>query len=292
METASKKTLSRLCDIFSIKAPESLFDNTDKVIEVLKMHKVYDDSLAILSFMKACNRDDINPFLYKLQKLVSKHIEQQDFYLKVDISLIQDETNALRKSLQYNKMKYYAHAGNHGKCFLSLDIRAANFMALKKIGGPSVSGDWPTYFNSIVPNDTRGSGEVTAIPDCIYSSKYLRQFLLGSLTKLKYIWELENLKQLQRLLTSDVYNEKKNPVYVQSDEIVVLVNDYQEADRIIKSLNVDPIYRIRKFILQNIESLKGNKNRMIRLFSDGSKTLINVAADEYNELYKKYIASI
>lgn len=282
-----EKILIRLAEIFGVKVPPVGPANTgQRIIELFKLHGVYNDYLEMLVFIEKANRSDLNPFLFKIQRAVTQYIAKQPSYVNIDTTTLETETKALRSRLQYNNMKYYACDANDGKSYLSMDIRSANFTMLRRLlRGSVVADNWPDFLRSLVPNDTRGSGEVTMIPACIYQSKFLRQFFLGPSNKLKYVWELENVQQLEKICQLNISNR----IHVQSDEIVIEVSNYEEADALLQRIPVPPIYRVRKLTLQSLPGYR--KNTMLRLFSDGTKSLINAHPEEYEELYRRYITS-
>lgn len=285
MASAHPKLLIRLAEIFGIKIPDSVSVDQEKVIEIFKLHNRHDDYLEMIVFMKKADRENLNPFLFKIQKIITQYITTQPWYINVDIQVLQTETKQLIDSLKYNQIKYYADDRNDGKSFLSLDIKAANFMALKKIAGDNVKTDsWSEFFKSLIPNDTRGTGEVTSIPQCIYTSKFIRQFILGEAKKLKYIWQLENTRQLHNVCSMNI----DNAIYINSDEIVITIDNFEEGDKILSNMVINKsIYRIRKFTLKKIPGY--SKNTMLKLFDDGSKGLINARPNEYAELHEKFL---
>jgi len=199
----------------------------------------------------------------------------------------------IRKTLRFNQIKAYCLDENDGKTYVSFDIQSANFTSLKLISGGKLTGMWTEFLKGLVPNDVRSAskknvemnvaGLTVEIPNCLYESKFFRQFLLGDLKKLKFIWELENIRYLAKICELGLANN----VCVNSDELVIEVRDYDEADRLIGSLPVSGIHRIKKFRMAKIDGYQ--KNYMLKSFQDGSKQLMNVDPPYYDELYVKYI---
>lgn len=108
--------------------------------------------------------------------------------------------------------------------------------------------------------------------------------MLGKLKTLQHLWELENLKQVERFceLGLDTINSKG--IYVNSDEFLISIDSFDEADVIIDKFDCESFCRVRKFKLQKIDEENSGK-----IFSDGSKVLLNCRPDVYQRLYKKYV---
>ena len=250
--------------------------------------------------MNKTNRKDISEFIFKAQKTIATHIKEQSYYKNLDTNKLKEEYAILQKETICNRVKSYAISDNDGKYFLSIDIETANFTVLKEISNYheqeyiDIDMTWPDYFKQLVPNDCRSTSKRNVmkglaglsfdIPNCLYESKHFRQVILGDLGKLKHLWELKNIK----LLNSFSKLGLNNPVTVNSDEIIIEVMDYMEADKIIELLSIPKGFRVKKFRLLKIDGFE-QKNSVVKVFDDMSKALMNVHPESYDELYKKFI---
>lgn len=291
------KSLLRITKLVGV----TLAQVTDRkeVEDNLKIRGKYNDVLSIIDFMNLTKRTDITDFMFKVKKTVFAYINSQIYYSELDIQKVKDEIIELEKVLIFNKGKSYTISENDGKTFLSLDIESANFTALKEMsqsnpGQIDIDMTWPCYLKTLIPNDYRSASRKNVeqglanlsfeIPDCIYTSKFFRQFILGDLTKLKYVWELKNIKMLSTICKLNL----NNYTCVNSDEIIIMVQDYNEANTIIKLLDIPQGFRVKKFELYKIKDNE-DQNYMIKRYEDGTQVLVNVHPPDYIKFYKKFI---
>jgi len=79
-----------------------------------------------------------------------------------------------------------------------------------------------------------------------------------------------------------------NTHYIFNDEIIIEVEHYEEADKIISLLDPDlNIFRIKKFQLQKIDGYQDNY--MLKIMDNGSGQLINIHPQNHKELYLNFI---
>ncbi len=293
--TIPRKSLIKMGKMVGVSFSYDQIENQE-IESILKLRGKYEDFMAILDFLNLTCRSNINHFIFKVKKIIGNHIKSKEYYQEVDIDDVVSKIKIIKESTEgkYNHVRSYCIGPNEGKRFLSIDIRTANFTVLKKIsGGEILETAWSDYFRKLVPNDIRTNrkrniennvaGIPFDIPSCIYESKFLRQFILGDLKKLRFLWELMNLQLLSKFVDLGI----KNNVCVNSDEIIIEVSDYCEADNIVKLLSPDPnVFRVKKFTLIKIGD---KKNYMLKLYSDGTKILCNVNPSDYPDLYRKYI---
>ena len=291
----SVKTIDNIAKIIGIKLPYRK-SNVQTLEEYFKFYNKEQELYDILNFLVISQRPNIHEFMYKLKNKIGKGLQKQKKYKEVNQEKIEEEIELLNKQLIYNHMKSYQSIDNEGKYYLSLDIRSANFTVLKQVmGGLIHENSWSEYFKRRFPKDVRSDsrknqelgivGQSYDVPQCLYESKYLRQFIIGDLTKLKFLWELENLKLLQKVCDIGI----NNLICVNSDELIIEVKDYDEADKIINELNpINDMFRIKKFRLQKINDYK-NQNYLLKEFDDGSRALFGVGPDHHMKLYQIYI---
>jgi hypothetical protein len=282
-----KKTLVKIGKILGIPLSFRKPKTTQEIEEILKLHNKYKDFCNIIDFLNKTKRENISSFMFKIKNIVQNHIESQSFYKNVTTKKIQS------RDFETKVKSFYIDSSDQ-KYFLSIDIKTANFTCLKRLARKEIIQEkWSDYLRFLVPNDERSNskynqesgtaGIIFEIPSCIYESKFFRQFVLGNLVKLKYEWEFLNLELLNKFLELKLNNK----VCVGSDELIIEVVDYDEADKIVNLLSPDPnIFRITNFQLKKIEG--GRKNNLLKICSNGNIGLINVIPDDYHELYKRY----
>lgn len=301
MENLPNKIISDIGKIVGIQF-NSKNENINDCKNILEFKGKLDEFSSIVDFMNKTGRKKIYTFMSKVKNKIQKYISEQSFYKDINLDDIKQQKDILQQTLKYTKIKTYNIDDNANKYYLSLDILSANFTALKYISNGLIqSKTWPEYFKLLVPNDIRSSsqrninssvdGITTDIPEAIYNSKFLRIFILSGLNKLQHIWEFLNLKMLSYIL--NIENISKE-ILVNSDEIIINVKDYNEANNIMSKIstfqNFD-IFRIRKFQLLIIDVSYRSKNYLYKLFEDGNKCLVNVKSEHFDKL-TEYINSL
>lgn len=291
MNSISDRCITKIAKLIGVSLPEKI--KKEEIEQILKTRGKYEDFVKISTFTTLSGRDDINEFMFKVKKVVETHIKSSSFYKEVVEEEIKKQTNEIRKKLRFNQISSYGIDQNDGKTYLSFDIQSANFTALKLISGGIISETWPEFLKRLFPLDVRSeskknvelkvAGLSVEVPDCLYESKFFRQFLLGDLKKLRFIWELENLKYLASICESGI----DNPICVNSDELVIEVKDQENALVLMQILPKSNMHRSKIFELKKLDGYK--KNYLLKVFSDGSKQLMNVDPLYYDELFKKFV---
>ena len=296
INTLPKKSLKRILEVLGIKLLDFQLSDRNQIVDIIQVRGKYHDLISILNFMNETKRTDITDFMFKVQKTVTQHINSQQYYKDVNIEKIKEATIDLQKSLKYNKVKtFYIHHYDQ-KMFLSIDIESANFTVLKEISQGhkdqmDMSMTWPTYFKQLIPNDCRSASKKNIeqnianlsfdIPNCFYESKFFRQFILGNSDKLKYLWELKNIQLLEKICKLGL----DNSICINSDEIIIQIQDYDEATQILSALQVIPLgFRVQKLKLHKIDYYV--PNYMFKEYNNCNKVLVNVHPEDYDKLYR------
>lgn len=121
-----------------------------------------------------------------------------------------------------------------------------------------------------------------------YESKFFRQFCLGELKKLRFVWELENWKYLRLILEAgSILKLSERNICVNSDEIIIEVPDFDGALELTRFLPKSELHRTKIFQLTKIEGF--GKNAILKKFEDGSKQLMNVEPNVYEEAFNKFV---
>ncbi len=260
----------------------------------IELHDKQDDYDAIADFIVKTGRKNITSFLYKARKEIERVCTRLPGYIAFDSAAMKAETNNIRKECadMYQHQPQYVTADNAGQRFVSYDIANANFAAIKACG---IQHDrWEDFFRFIMPSDIRQNdpGTVHDIPDAIYQSKFVRVFVLSNLKKLQAWWELKAAKMLRRICQA--YPKTFTISWLAgSDEMVVWMFDADDLiiDTIISTIDTPPIFRVLTFAIQQIQEPDASPNYAIKVYRDGSKKLVNIRPEHYNDLYRKYIKS-
>ena len=114
---------------------------------------------------------------------------------------------------------------NDGKFFLSIDLKKANFQALRYVS-PEIVKNAETYEDFI--------GTFTDL-DYVKTSKYIRQVVFGKLNPSRHITVEKFLtnKVLDALRNSEFYApyfEEKNIVSLSNDELIIKIDNFEVAD--------------------------------------------------------------
>jgi hypothetical protein len=289
------KVLNKIAKLIGCKVPDASEIDKSEFERILRNQGKYEDFMSVVDFLKQSQRNDITDFMHKVKKVVHQHIESSSWYINIEVDLLRQECIEIRAKLHFNqkKAKSVALDLNNGKTFISFDIRGANFAALKSIS-TTVLSTWEDFLRGLVPNDVRSAskrniekgtaGLTVDVPQCLYVSKFFRMFLLGDLKKLKFIWELENIKYLAKICP---FLSAHHFVIINSDEIIIEVQNPKDADTFLTVVPLSPIHRVTQFQITTIDGYA--KNTILKTFSDGSKALMNVDPRIYDELFMRYI---
>ena len=114
---------------------------------------------------------------------------------------------------------------NEGKFFLSIDLKKANFQALRYVS-PEIVKNAETYEDFI--------GTFTDL-DYVKTSKYIRQVVFGKLNPSRHITVEKFLtnKVLDALRNSEFYApyfEEKNIVSLSNDELIIKIDNFEVAE--------------------------------------------------------------
>ena len=204
LDNINNSSIIKICKILGVSLiPGKTLDDQyrEEIKNTLILRGKYDGFNEILDFINKSGRNNINSFLFKVKKEIDK-ISSEDWYKNINLDEIKAKRANLEK-LKENKLRSYAHTGNDKQYWLSIDIKSANFTMLREIGN-ILEDTWPKYLKRVYPNDVRTdrnrnvelgmNGLITEIPDCIYESKWFRQFLLSDLNKLPVLWEIKILE--------------------------------------------------------------------------------------------------
>jgi hypothetical protein len=252
--------------------------NAEHCRDVLSMFNQTADYRTLRAFTHESGRDrkGFKTFVFKVCDEMGKHVRSMRCYRDFDAKAAQTDAEAIQKRTFPHAKRYFAHPGNAGKKFLSVDICSANFTALKALSrGTAEEIDmrtmWPAYFRSVVPEDRRSAkphqgieAQSFPIPPVVYGLKQMRILCLSKLDKLAAVWCGLNLQNLQAFHKVDAEhgwgfanadanadadadadaastdaastNTNTNRVYVNGDEFAVELDSWEQGDAILEQL--------------------------------------------------------
>ena len=311
IDNLDTKNIEKIGKILDINLHFNENPDVEKLKNILTIYKKYDDFMEILNFLNKTERKNINQFIFKIQKLVTNYINSNKLMNNFDFDKVQKETNEIKSIINYKKLKNYKKYGEvHSNFRVEIDMESANFTSLKIVSKEKINKDenWEMFLRKIVPYDIRSDnnknkvneivGTVTPIPDCFYKSKFLRLMALSKFQKrLRIVWENEILKTLEKFCKLNL----KNNFQFNSDEFLIDVTDFNEADRIISQLRPIPDYfRIKKYEIYplNEYTIKyPNYNKIladyvkdhyyIRIYQNGTRNYDLHGINSYDRPYLK-----
>jgi hypothetical protein len=62
-------------------------------------------------------------------------------------------------------------------------------------------------------------------------------------------------------------------------------------EAIASTIDTPPIFRVLTFRIEQIIEPNAQPNYTVKIYQDGSKKLVNIRPEQYNEIYRKYIYS-
>jgi hypothetical protein len=237
--------------------------------------------------MKDSGRDEIHPFIWKVQRQIGKSIKLNNYDRVHTTKKLNELKQKIMKDSDIQKPDIYhiPNENNSNNLFLRFDIISANYNMIRLI-----NSDYPQtfedYFKKIIPIDKRTNGTFTNIPDCIYKSKFLRVVTLSKIN-VKSLYNLYTCELTEKLIKIMEKLEIKPTIYLGLDEVCIKLENMSQALDIIGEIKFDEsIFRYEMLHLEII-----NEKSLVEkiIYPKEKKRLLNVDPIEYAELYKKYI---
>lgn len=174
-----------------------------------------------------------NIFLSELQKY---HCEQDYFeeYNRVKDAAILDIKNseAYQRFNEEDMNKYFVthknlpnkdifKTSNDGKCFISIDMRKANFSSLHYYDSAIFDGtdSWEEFIGRYTDNQH------------IINSKYIRQVILGNCNPKRHITYEKHIMDGVLTYLTEVYVSMDRVVFFSNDEIVIDISDMDKSEQ-------------------------------------------------------------
>lgn len=225
--------------LFDLNIPT--IDHLDYYINQLSKSRKFKNIKDIIPlYEKAENQiDDLYNFRVEKSKEVINFIKESNTWVELclDKSLID---YPISKSFKYDE----------GKKYLSIDMRSANWHALKKYD--------PIHINEL-GNSYNDLLDKFQFPEIFKHSKYLRQFIFGNI-------EPKRILKVQRNMIQEIVRSYENDLTIEcvrADEAIFSFDDFENLN----ILNIDEsrfrtkifsINRIEDFRIDTIFDLKGN----------------------------------
>lgn len=179
-----------------------------------------------------------------LNELSKYHCEQDYFeeYNRVKDAAILDikNTEAYQKFNEGDMNKYAVthknlpnkdifKPSNDGKCFISIDMRKANFSSLHHYNLDIFGGadSWEEFIERYTDNQH------------IINSKYIRQVILGNCNPKRHITYEKYLMDGALTYLMEVFVSMDRVVFFSNDEIVVDVSDMDESDQVLIKFQIE-----------------------------------------------------
>jgi hypothetical protein len=248
--------------LFDLNIPH--FEHFDYYLDQLSKTDRFKDIKYHLELFEEADSSIDDFYSYKMSKTneIIEFIKSTNTYteMTLDKNLTSFPTN---KSLQYEE----------GRIYLSVDLRSANWHSLKLYDQQNELGD--SYDDFLKKFD---------LPKVFTHSKYLRQFIFGNVNPKKQQIIQRNIMQKDVIRKFDSEFEIEG---VKNDEVVFILNDFKDSDKIIKNID-DEIFKIRIFKIERVEDFRvfnyyDSEGNFIR------KEMIGCSGNQFYWKLKEYI---
>ena len=257
-----------------MKDPKSFVKLFDLNVPVIEHLDYYIDQMS-----KTQKYKDIKHFLSLYQE---SEMEISDAY-EFRKNKSQEIIDFIKGTNAYNELCYdknlidYPTAKSieyvEGVKYLSIDLRSANWVALKHYDPPHINELGNDYIDFLSKFN---------LPKVFLHSKYLRQFIFGNVNPKRLIKVQRNLiQEMVRKYQDDLQVEG-----VRNDEVIFSFNDFSEIKDIYNQINHDryktkifTINRVEDFRIDNLYDIDGNLVHREMMGVDG--TLFYIKLKEY-----------
>lgn len=217
-------------------------------------------------------------FLNELQKY---HCEQDYFeeYNRVKDDSILDikNTEAYQKFNEEDMNKYSVthrnlpdkdifKTSNDGKCFISIDMRKANFSSLSHYD-PAIFGgadSWEEFIGRYTDNQH------------IINSKYIRQVILGNCNPKRHITYEKYLMDGVLTYLTEEFVSMDRVVFFSNDEIVIDVSDMDKSEQVLIKIQIENGMKDRAVPLRTelftLHKIVGTEGYYKEIFNNGDIT--------------------
>jgi len=215
--------------LFDLNVPHQ--EHFDYYIAQLVKTTKFSNIYGLIKMFEDADVDIDNFYDYKLQKSqeIIDFIKTTNAYTELcyDNNLADLPTN---KSFTYEE----------GVRYLSIDLRSANWVSLKRYDQQNQLGD--TYSDFL---------QRFGLPEVFIHSKYLRQFIFGNVNPKKQ-------QKVQRNLIQEIVRQFSNDLTVEcvkNDEVIFSFKEFSEINSVVSSLD-ESKYKVKIFTIQRVEDFR------------------------------------
>jgi len=217
--------------LFDLNVP--VLEHLDYYIDQMSKTQKYKDIREFAALYKECESeiDDAYEFRKNKSEEIIEFIKGTNAYneLCYDKNLIDFPTN---KSLEYVE----------GVKYLSIDLRSANWISLKKYDPEHINELGSTYSEFLYKFN---------LPKVFIHSKYLRQFIFGNVNPKRLI-------KVQRNIIQDVVRQYQDILQIEgvkNDEVIFTFKDFNEIRDIYNKLDHER-YKTKIFTVNRVEDFR------------------------------------
>jgi hypothetical protein len=229
------KDIKSFCKMFDLNIPSfNDFDYYKNQFTRLDRWKNMDE---LVDLYEKAETETGDMFEYRIRKIddIIDYIKGTRAYNDmVDDNLIPDYPTS--KSFDYSE----------GVNYLSVDLRMANWQAMKKYD--------PSFINELGENYSDLLNKF-GVPEVFHRSKHFRQYIFGNLNPKRQI-------KMQRVLVQDILNALAQHVLkvecIKHDEIIYSFNKIEDVREIIEGLDGED-FTVRAFTIKKVESFRINQ---------------------------------
>jgi len=156
--------------------------------------------------------------------------------------------------------------------YLSIDIRSANWISLKKYDQENQLGD--SYSDFLKRFD---------LPEVFIYSKYLRQFIFGNVNPKKQ-------QKIQRNIIQEIVRQFSNDLTVEcvkNDEVIFSFKDFSEIEEVVSTLDLSK-YKSKIFTVERVEDFRVDTHYDLS-GNPLSKEMVSVNGQQFYLKLKQYI---
>lgn len=274
----TKKLKQRFCKDSGV--PIKVFSEPFFEDRVLLYDKVYDSQNKYNEFLEYVKKFETEDEFFKdSSDVIDSAINYIKSTREYQSFLEQDMNSYRKKQLQITKSDIYKET-NDGKDFLSVDIRKANFNALKFVN-KSIVANKESYedFLTLFTNE-----------DYLIKSKHIRQVIFGNLSpKRQRTVELYLINSVLDLLLGILNTSinSDNIACINNDELIIDLTKsdnprllQKDIEEVLSNSSMEIPLRIERFTLKKIGGIKG----YLKMDSEGAITDIKAINSLYTPL--------
>jgi hypothetical protein len=247
--------------LFDLNVP--VIEHFDYYINQLSKTQKYKNIFTFLELWKDCEIEDAWEYRKFKSVQIIDFIKSTNAYTELcyDKTLIDYPTS---KSIEYKE----------GVNYFSIDLRSANWVALKKYD--------PDHINELGDNYQDFLNKFD-LPQVFIHSKYLRQFIFGNVHPKRLI-------KVQRNLIQEVVDKYQNQLQVEgirNDEVIFSFTDFSQISDIYNSLDHFK-YKCKIFTTSRVEDFR--IDHIYNIFGEiTSKEMVGVDGTQFYLKLKEYI---